>query len=364
MNMMKKGTMSILVCMVMIVSTMMPVSAATLSEKSSLKRGDTLYVGGSGPNNFTYIQDAINAASDYDTVFVYDDLSPYNESLSINRPISLIGEDKQSTVIEGGPMPNTPAMFITADGVIVQGFTIQTTPYRYDAIEVNSSKNIIKNNIVKHCWKGIELDGFFSKNLSTNSSVIEDNDVYEDTDGVFVYYSHFNTISHNRISSLLLGNSHGNLVTLNTITGGEKGIWIGRGSNNTILKNNIINNTIGIYVDESGYNSIVQNNIYRNTINAKVAAFTMNNVLMKLKSFNQTWDGNYWGRAYQSPKPIFGCSILAPPTWVLNVFVAILYKIIFKHLPFGYIAIGIPVIKFDQHPAQEPYDIPTEDERI
>ena len=356
---MKKGILCVFICLLMMISASVPLSATTLPEKAThpLTKGNILYVGGSGPNNFSFIQEAIDAASDGDAVFVYHDSSPYNEAISINRSICLIGEDKQTTVIDGGYYPNTPAVVITADGVIVQDFTIQTTPYKYNGIEANSSKNIIKNNIIRHCYKGIELDNMF-RNQTTNSSVIEDNDIYEDTEGVFVYWSNFNTISHNRISSMMLGNCWGTLVTLNTFTGGDKGIWISRGGNNTVLKNNIINNTIGIYIDESGCNSIVQNNIYQNTINAKVAAFTIDNILWKLKSFNQTWDENYWGRAYQSPKPMFGCSILAPPTWVLNVFIAILYKIIFKHLPFGYLAIGIPVIKFDQHPAQEPYTIP------
>ena len=36
----------------------------------SSSRGNWLYVGGSGPGNYTRIQDAINASSDGDTVFV------------------------------------------------------------------------------------------------------------------------------------------------------------------------------------------------------------------------------------------------------------------------------------------------------
>jgi len=34
--------------------------------------GNTLYVGGSGPNNYTRIQDAIDDANDGDTIFVYN----------------------------------------------------------------------------------------------------------------------------------------------------------------------------------------------------------------------------------------------------------------------------------------------------
>ena len=36
--------------------------------------GNILYVGGSGPGNFTSIQDAVNNASEGDTVFVFDEV--------------------------------------------------------------------------------------------------------------------------------------------------------------------------------------------------------------------------------------------------------------------------------------------------
>lgn len=355
--MMKKVIICIFVCLLMIGSTIIPISATALSEKTShpLTTGNTLYVGGLGPNNYTKIQDAINDAIDGDTIFVYNDSSPYYENVRIIKSISLIGEDKQTTMIDGGKTLNTPVIEITADGVMLQDFTIQNTPNKYIGIEINSSKNLIKNNIIKHCYQGIILDGFFSSNQSTNSSIIENNDIYENTDGLFVSYSHFNTISHNHISSLNLLNSHGNLITLNNITDGEKGIRIDRGANNTILKNNIIHHHVGIYIFESSYNSILQNNIYKNVINTKVGAFTIDNLLLRLKSFNQTWDENYWGRAYQSPKPILGCSILALPSWLISFPISILTFLFFEYT-FS-IPIGIPVIKYDRHPAQEPYNI-------
>ncbi len=43
--------------------------------------GNTLYVGGSGPSNYTKIQDAIDNSSDDDTVFVYHGV--YLENLLI-----------------------------------------------------------------------------------------------------------------------------------------------------------------------------------------------------------------------------------------------------------------------------------------
>ena len=61
--------------------------------------GSTLYVGGSGPGNFSKIQDAIDNASDGDTVFVYS--GSYYENVLINKSIRLIGENKSNTIIEG-----------------------------------------------------------------------------------------------------------------------------------------------------------------------------------------------------------------------------------------------------------------------
>ena len=56
-----------------------------------LNQGNTLYVGGSGPGNYTSIREAVNNSVDGDAVFVYDDSSPYNENVAINKAIFLFG---------------------------------------------------------------------------------------------------------------------------------------------------------------------------------------------------------------------------------------------------------------------------------
>ena len=45
-------------------------------ENSSIKKRNISYVGGSGPGNYSKIQDAIENATKGDTVFVFDDSSP------------------------------------------------------------------------------------------------------------------------------------------------------------------------------------------------------------------------------------------------------------------------------------------------
>jgi len=71
-----------------------PTSAQDI-EKPSLptSSGNWLYVGGSGPGNYSKIQDAIDNATDGDVVFVYDDSSPYHENLVIPQTsLTLTGE--------------------------------------------------------------------------------------------------------------------------------------------------------------------------------------------------------------------------------------------------------------------------------
>jgi len=103
-------------------------------------KGDTLYVGGSGPNNYTKIQDAIDNASNGDTVFVYN--GTYNEGLNVNKSIDLIGEDKNTTIIKGSNWGLV--VFISADYVIFSNFTIQNQNpyYSSSGIMLNSNCSI------------------------------------------------------------------------------------------------------------------------------------------------------------------------------------------------------------------------------
>lgn len=367
---MKKGIMCVLVCMLMMLTTIVPISATTLSEKIShpLTKGTILYVGGSGPNNYTKIQDAIDAASSGDTVFAYDDSSPYYESVMVDQSISLIGEDKQTTVIDGMQLQNRSVVNITADGVTVQGFTIQNSsslsgwPNYVNGIEILSENDIIKDNIIKDNYIGIQVGGWTVNTSYYNHTIIDGNDIYGNhAFGVYIL-TNYNTISHNRISlnnnsGLYLSYSRGNLVTLNNITGNgesgtDSGIFIILGKNNTIQKNNIVDNHWGIYMSDSSKNSFLQNNIYKNVINV-----FFDNIMLEvlLLGRHNIWDGNYWGHARQLPKLIFGRSFLLIPTIIIMMTLLPLLSLL--NYPY-IIPFVLPMINFDWHPAQQPYDIP------
>ena len=144
---------------ILILGTYITPSIAIDNVKKStipIRSGDTLYVGGTGPDNYTKIQDAINFANQGDTVFVYDDSSPYYERLLIFKPINLIGENKNTTIIDGR---GRTVIEITWDGVNVSGFTIQNgdSKSHYAGVFINSNDNIISDNVLRLNQFGFNL---------------------------------------------------------------------------------------------------------------------------------------------------------------------------------------------------------------
>ncbi|UCG70290.1 MAG: hypothetical protein JSV09_04535, partial [Thermoplasmata archaeon] len=91
-------------------------------EPDTVRAANTHYVGGGGGGNYSTIQEAIDAALPGDTVFVYDDSSPYNENVIVNKSINLIGEDRNTTVIYGGA--NGARVRIESNWVNISGFTV------------------------------------------------------------------------------------------------------------------------------------------------------------------------------------------------------------------------------------------------
>ena len=124
--------------------------------------------------------------------------------------------------------------------------------------------------------------------------------------------------------------SSGNKISGNNIDSNEEfGILIQYSDLNIISANNIINNTILII--SSLLNIISANNIMNNTQDVYFCG---------LLSLQNRWNGNYWDKEYLI-KPILG------EFWMP---ISVDYWGNIKFL-------RIPLVKFDIHPAQEPYDI-------
>lgn len=88
------------------------------------QRAGTKYVGGSGPGNYSKIQDAIDDSTPGDTIFVYHGI--YKESLQITTDdLTLIGENWGSTIIDGGMEGSI--VLIRVNNTSIQGFTLQNS---------------------------------------------------------------------------------------------------------------------------------------------------------------------------------------------------------------------------------------------
>ncbi len=103
-----------------------------------------LFVGGSGPGNYSKIQDAIDSANSGDIIRVFN--GNYNENLIINNSgITLIGNGSEASNIIAGM---NIGIQINANLVNITGFSISTSnsPSSH-GIFLNNSKNSTINNI-------------------------------------------------------------------------------------------------------------------------------------------------------------------------------------------------------------------------
>jgi parallel beta-helix repeat protein len=219
---MKKSVICILVCMLMLINVITPVSGIKHSEKMTepLTAGSILYVGGGGPGNYSKIQDAVNDATNGDTVFVYDDSSPYVENVMINISLSLIGEDKNTTMIDGAN--NTHSVTITADNVTITGFTIKNG--NDSGISISSNNNRISSNKLSENLYGIRIN---YENLSTalppniGHNTITNNLIINNGGGIFGLSGWNNTVQGNIISQtemgILLGGAINTNISFNSI---------------------------------------------------------------------------------------------------------------------------------------------------
>ncbi len=187
-----------------------------------------------GPADFHTIQEAINAASDGDTILVRSGI--YNENVIVNKSVSLAGEDNSNTIVNGNPAGN--AFSLVASNISISGFTIRTSTTGYAAISI---------------------------------------------DGKAPFYSRDNNISGNQFfcngDCFFLFLASGNIIQNNTITGGTNwghGIYMELSTNNTIIDNNLFSCHSGICLDfSSSHNTFKNNRIVHSTFSFG----TVNNLL-------------------------------------------------------------------------------------
>ena len=326
--------------------------------------GNTLYVGGGGPNNYTKIQDAINDSFDGDSVFVYDDSSPYYEYILIDKSISLVGENRGTTIIDGEDKIKQPIIRITADGVILNGFKIQDSYYdAYDSfsgIAICSNNNNIFGNFLTDNAGGIVMSS--ASNNKINDNIInkvkkngaairlvkgKNNELYNNIisdfgTGMEIVYSSSNKIYENSFTQIKFSGirivgaafqpnriSWYNKIYKNKIIGAENGIVLHSSYFNFVYMNEIKScREYGFSMYTALFNFVMKNNFIENFCNAYFFG----------KSISNCWIRNYWD------------------DWDGSGFYQINGEDINIMDPEGD---NIKVEQYDWFPAREPYDKPT-----
>jgi len=340
----------------------------TLAEGKScaVGSGTFLYVGGSGPGNYTRIQDAIDNASYGDTVFVFRGL--YEETIHIGTSIQLTGEDKNTTVIDAGEQGTV--IRISAHDTILQGFTVQhaKNDIHYAGIEIDAASNvIITQNIIKdNGWFGVSARSLTTSQIRIDSNIICNNSyglclrqltqvtitknmISDNAEGLYVIGLTASQIRNNTVVSKGLGihleNCDNLMLTGNYIDNNANGIYVFNSSEITIEANMILRNRwyglwlkdttysiingnsildtvdVGVFL-ESSYDTRVTNNTVWDNDNGIYLKDSAGNIIQNnnLRNYKMNgcfvahtlvtrrniWKLNYWERARMLPYPIFG----------------------------------------------------------
>jgi parallel beta-helix repeat protein len=241
-----------------------------------------LYV---GKENYTSIQDAINAANDNDIIIVQN--GTYYETIIIEKSIKLIGEEPQKTIItvieENHDHPDF--IQIKAKDCTIKGFTIIgdypiTTA---SGISIFYSNNTITQNNLYNTYYGIYIE------KGSENNTVSYNDITNSYSGIYSFASHndvFNNRMINNTYGIYLNNCYLNDIFLNNITGSHWGIRLRAATNTQIYENQIHNNSEGVYsCCGAEQNTIFKNNFINNSENA-------------YDDLSSNWykgtSGNYW----------------------------------------------------------------------
>ena len=208
------------------------------------------------PDEYSSIQGAIDNAVNGDTIYVKKGV--YVENPVINKSVSLVGEDKDATLIDV-----TSGLNVESNSVTIRGFTIYDG---WHGISLSGNHCSILGNRITNSTHGIVLFGYENQ--------IADN-VFESiglSSAIQLNRAYRNLVTKNYIDSCVEGiqiwqSSNNNTVTENTIINCRNtAIGFQYSNNNTIMRNNITNSGCGTSIYGSNNNVITNNNYVNNSV--------------------------------------------------------------------------------------------------
>ncbi|MCG2826452.1 MAG: right-handed parallel beta-helix repeat-containing protein [Thermoplasmatales archaeon] len=221
------------------------------------------------------IQEAIDDANTGDTIEVSD--GTYYENIVIDKTLTLIGEDRNNTIIDGSGAGDV--VYISADWVNVSELTVKNATYRYGyGIKIKASNSTISTCNILDNGVGIYLN-YSSYNKILNCNISND-------PGLGLWLDHS---SNNLVENCILPNNGGgievshsssnNLIVNCTLMGGSNGIRLYSSSNNTTITNCIISDGgTAVTIWYSSNNTVTNCNLSNNSRGIAIQGSSANTI--------------------------------------------------------------------------------------
>lgn len=232
------------------------------------------------------INEALENASNGDTIIIHPGY--YEESLVIDKSVTLLGQDKEKTIIDGNALGDV--IYIDADYVNIRGLTITNASVKSSnaAINIRSNNNSILNNkIINNLFYAV----YIASNAKNNSII--NNNISNNEWSIYLNFASNNNISNNIISNnteygMYLGSQSNYNDLFNNIFSDNKYAIRIKGSNgNILIKNTFSNNNRGVYLCCGSRSNLIHHCNFFNNSDYHASDYLSNN-----------WDdgshGNYW----------------------------------------------------------------------
>jgi parallel beta-helix repeat protein len=229
---------------------------------------------GSADKPYKTIQEAIDIASEGDTIYVFGGL--YQENIVIDKKLKIQGGIDGVETIVDSRFDSYYLIEIRADEVTLESITAsdadeQTTSYTGALICLKSDNNRIISNFVNATDSyGIYVDS------TSKDNIISNNVINNTKEGIYLYSSSTNDIINNKISNC-----------------SDYGIHVGSSSNTRLYGNYINFSTTGIYI-QNCRNINVTNNTLSNITSYGINLYNGDESILKDNYFyNNAGDGIY-----------------------------------------------------------------------